>query len=73
MAGFLRRIGRDRARPEFHGDTLHVQSAIIAVRASMSRHKARAVGFEHRGCHQRVEVVCVCRRSGFMKRLLAQG
>ena len=60
-------------KPVFHGDTIHVQTEIIATRASKSPPEAGVVEFEHRGYNQREEVVCVCRRSGFMKRLPAQG
>ncbi len=55
-------------KPVFHGDTLHVQTEVIALRPSGSRPQAGIVEFEHRGYNERDELVCVCRRSAFMKR-----
>jgi len=55
-------------KPVFHGDTIHVETEVKAVRASRSRPNAGIVEFEHRGFNHRDEVVCVCIRSAFMKR-----
>jgi len=38
------------------------------VRDSKSRPEAGVVEFEHRGYNHRDELICVCRRSAFMKR-----
>jgi acyl dehydratase len=54
-------------KPVFHGDTLRVETEIISKRQSQSRPNAGIVEFEHRGINQRGELVCICRRSGFMK------
>ena len=54
-------------KPVFHGDTLRVETEVIRKRQSKSRPNAGIVEFEHRGINQRGEVVCVCRRSAFMK------
>jgi len=53
--------------PVFYGDTIRVETTIISKRLSKSRTDAGIVEFEHRGINQRGEVVCICRRSGFMK------
>jgi acyl dehydratase len=53
--------------PVFYGDTIHVETSIVSKRLSKSRTDAGIVEFEHRGINQRGEVVCICRRSGFMK------
>ena len=55
-------------KPVFHGDTLRVETEVMAVRDSRSRPTAGIVEFEHRGFNQRGELICVCRRSAFMKR-----
>ena len=54
-------------KPVFHGDTLSAETQVIAKRMSKSRTDAGIVEFEHRGYNQRGEIVCVCRRSAFMK------
>lgn len=54
--------------PVFHGDTVRVETTVASKRASRSRPDAGIVEFEHRGINQRGEVVCICRRSAFMKR-----
>ena len=55
--------------PVFHGDTIRVETEVKSVRASGSRPNAGIVEFEHRGWNQRDELVCVCIRSAFMKRM----
>lgn len=54
-------------KPVFHGDTIRVETEVLAKRTSKSRPNAGIVEFEHRGINQRGEVICVCRRSAFMK------
>jgi acyl dehydratase len=56
-------------KPVFHGDTIRVETEVVALRDSKSRPDAGIVEFEHRGYNHRDELVCVCRRSAFMKRL----
>ena len=58
-------------KPVFHGDTIRVETEVISKRPSGSRPNAGIVEFEHRGYNHRDELICVCRRSGFMKRLPA--
>lgn len=53
--------------PVFYGDTLKVETTVIAKRLSKSRPNAGIVELEHRGINQRGEVVCILRRSAFMK------
>lgn len=55
-------------KPVFHGDTLHVHTEVLSVRGSGSRPEAGIVEFEHRGINHRGEIVCICKRSAFMKR-----
>jgi len=54
-------------KPMFHGDTLRVETTVLGKRPSKSRPDAGIVEFEHRGYNQRGEVVCIMRRSAFMR------
>lgn len=54
--------------PVFAGDTVWVETEIVAARASGSRPEAGIVTFEHRGFNQRDELICRCRRTAFMRR-----
>lgn len=58
-------------KPVFAGDTLRVETTVTAARASNSRPNAGIVDFEHRGYNQRGELVCICQRAAFMRRLPA--
>lgn len=58
--------------PVFHGDTIRVETSVVSKRESKSRADAGIVEFEHRGINQRDEVVCICRRTAFMKRAPAR-
>lgn len=53
-------------KPVFAGDTVHVQTQVLAVRESQSRPKAGIVEFEHVALNQRDEVVARCRRAALM-------
>ena len=55
-------------KPVFHGDTLRVETEVMAVRDSQSRPTAGMVEGRERGWDQGGVPVCVCRRSAFMKR-----
>lgn len=57
--------------PVFHGDTIRVETKVISTRASKSRNDAGIIEFEHKGINQRDEIVCLCIRTAFMKRLPA--
>ena len=57
--------------PVFHGDTLHVKTEVLAVRASGSRPNAGIVEFRHTAYNQDEVEVARCTRSAFMHRLPA--
>ncbi len=54
--------------PVFHGDTLRVESEVVAARPSRSRPTQGIVTFEHRGFNQRGELVCRAVRDALMHR-----
>jgi acyl dehydratase len=51
-------------KPVFHGDTLRVETEVVAVRESKSRPNAGIVTFEHRAFNQHNDLVAHCRRTG---------
>lgn len=60
-------LGWDEVRfpnPLFHGDTVHVETEVIALRDSKSRPNAGIVTFQHRAFNQRDQMVAICKRSG---------
>ena len=60
-------LGWDEVRfpkPVFHGDTLRVETEVIALRESESRHGQGIVTFAHRAYNQHGELVASCKRSG---------
>lgn len=62
-------LGWDEVRfpgPLFHGDTVHVQTEVVAMRESNSRPNNGIVTFEHRAFNQRDELVGVCKRTALM-------
>ena len=50
-------------RPLFHGDTIHVETEVLEVRASKSRPDNGIVTFAHRAYNQKDELVGDCKRS----------
>jgi acyl dehydratase len=63
-------LGWDEVRfpkPVFHGDTLHVQTEVIALRPSKSRPDQGIVTFQHRAFNQRGELVASCKRTGLQR------
>jgi acyl dehydratase len=52
--------------PVFAGDTIRVETTVLAKRESKSRPTQGIVTFLHRGINQRDEVVCECRRLALM-------
>ena len=54
--------------PVFVGDTIHVETEVVAARESKSRPDAGIVTFEHRGFNQRDELICRVRRNALMRR-----
>ena len=51
-------------KPLFPGDTIHVESEVLALRESKSRPTQGIVTFEHRAYNQHDELVCSCERTG---------
>lgn len=54
--------------PLFHGDTVHVETEVKAVRASKSRPTQGIVTFVHRAYNQNDVLVAICERAALMKR-----
>ncbi len=52
--------------PLFHGDTISVESEIIAVRTSASKPDRGIVTIEHRGFNQHGDTICVAVRNAMM-------
>ncbi|MFV1989859.1 MAG: MaoC family dehydratase [Acidimicrobiales bacterium] len=52
--------------PVFHGDTIHAETEVIALRASKSRPNTGIVTFEHRAYKQTGELVARCQRAALM-------
>jgi acyl dehydratase len=62
-------LGMDEVRfpkPVFHGDTLRVESEVLALRESRSRPANGIVVFAHRAFNQRDALVAICKRSALM-------
>ena len=51
-------------KPVFHGDTIRVETEVIALRESKSRPTQGVVTFQHRAFNQHGELVASCTRSG---------
>jgi acyl dehydratase len=60
-------------RPVFPGDTIRVETEVVAARPSKSRPGTGLVTFEHRAFNQRDELVCQVRRTGLMHADPARG
>lgn len=54
--------------PVFHGDTLRVESEVMAARESKSRPSQGVVTFEHRGYKQDDTLVCRATRDALMRK-----
>jgi acyl dehydratase len=52
--------------PVFHGDTIHAETEVIALRASKSRPGTGIVTFEHRAYKQDGSLVARCQRAALM-------
>jgi acyl dehydratase len=62
-------LGMDEVRfpkPVLHGDTLHVETEVLELRASKSRPGQGIVTFLHRAINQRGEIVAQCKRNALM-------
>lgn len=55
--------------PVFHGDTIRVETEVMAKRESRSRSDAGIVDLHHRAYNQDGVLVAECRRQAFMRRL----
>lgn len=55
-------------RPVLVGDTLHIETTVIAKRESRSRKDSGIVTFEHRAFNQRDEEVASCLRAALMRK-----
>jgi acyl dehydratase len=54
--------------PLFAGDTVHVETEVVAMRASRSRPTNGILTLEHRGYNQHDTLVAICRRNVLMLR-----
>ena len=54
--------------PLFHGDTVHVETEVKAVRESKSKTDRGIVTFEHRAFNQNDVLVAICTRNAMMKK-----
>lgn len=64
-------LGWDEVRfpkPLFHGDTIRVETEVIALRESKSRPDQGIVTFLHRAYNQHGELVAQCKRSGLQRK-----
>lgn len=64
-------LGWDEVRfpaPLFHGDTIRVETEVIALRESKSRPDQGIVTYEHRAYNQKGELVGICKRSGLQRK-----
>ena len=59
-------------KPVFIGDTLYVETEVVAKRESRSRPQWGIVTFEHRAKNQRDEIVMHCKRGAMMRKKEAQ-
>jgi acyl dehydratase len=62
-------LGWDEVRfpkPVFLGDTLRIETTVLAVRESQSKPNVGIVTFEHRAFNQRNEEVASCKRTAMM-------
>jgi acyl dehydratase len=55
-------------QPLFVGDTVHVETEVIALRPSRSRPRNGILTLEHRGFNQHDVLVAICRRAVLMLR-----
>lgn len=64
-------LGWDEVRfpkPLFHGDTIRVETIVVALRESKSRPDQGVVTFEHRCYNQHGDLVGSCKRSGLQRK-----
>ncbi|MBC2776740.1 MaoC family dehydratase [Parasphingopyxis marina] len=64
-------LGWDEVRfpkPLFPGDTVRIETEVLALRESKSRPDQGIVTFEHRAFNQHGDLVASCKRSGLQKK-----
>ena len=69
LGTLIANLGFDEVRfpkPVFYGDTLRIESEVVAARESGSRPTAGIVTWEHRAINQRGETVCTMKRSALL-------
>jgi len=54
--------------PLFHGDTIHVETEVLAVRESKSKNDRGIVSFQHRAYNQHDTLVARCDRQAMMRK-----
>ena len=71
MGVLVANLGFDEVKfpkPVFVGDTLRIESEVVALRESQSRPTAGLVTWEHRALNQRGELVCTMKRTALLKK-----
>jgi acyl dehydratase len=71
MGVLVANLGFDEVKfpsPVFIGDTLRIESEVVALRESRSRPTAGLVTWEHRALNQRGETVCTMKRTALLHR-----
>ena len=71
MGVLIANLGFDGVKfpsPVFVGDTLRIESEVVALRESRSRPIAGLVTWEHRALNQRGETVCTMKRTALLHR-----
>lgn len=69
LGTLIANLGFDQVKfpkPVFYGDTLRIESEVIALRESASRPNAGLVTWEHRALNQRGEAVCTMKRTALL-------
>jgi len=64
-------LGWDEVRfpkPLFHGDTVHIETEVLALKDSKSRPDQGIVTFQHKAFNQHDELVAICNRTGLQLR-----
>ncbi len=71
MGTTIANLGMDEVKfpnPLFHGDTVHVETQVKAVRESKSKDDRGIVTFEHRAYNQHGTLVAMCTRHAMMQK-----
>lgn len=71
MGTAVANLGTDKVRfpkPLFAGDTIRVETEVMALRESKSRPSQGIVIFEHRAFNQHGELICTAQRTGLQRK-----